>query len=126
MAEELVQGYEHSDYHEQSKPSPRPSVRHSQRLHRSVPRNNEVEEIEEELDSATSPMDPVDEHTNITDAYSSNEEASRPAAGSKKSVHSRHGSSLGDFFNNAVHSGSEKASQMQHSFCFSSEVDFVA
>lgn len=116
MAEELVQGYEHSDYHEQSKPSPRPSVRHSQRLHRSVPGNNEVEEIEEELDSATSPMDPVDEHTNTTDAYLSNEEASRSSMGSKKSVHSRHGSSLGDFFNNAVHSGSEKASQMQHSF----------
>lgn len=114
--EEPVQGYEHSDSHEQSKPSPRPSVRHSQRLHRSVPRNNEVEEIEEELDSATSPMDPVDEYTNTIDAYPSNEEASRPAVGSKKSVHSRHGSSLGDFFNNAVHSGSEKASQMQHSF----------
>lgn len=116
IVEEPVQGYEHSDSHEQSKPSPRPSVRHSQRLHRSVPRNNEVEEIEEELDSATSPMDPVDEYTNTTDAYPSNEEASRPAVGSKKSVHSRHGSSLGDFFNNAVHSGSEKASQMQHSF----------
>lgn len=116
IVEEPVQGYEHSDSHEQSKPSPRPSVRHSQRLHRSVPGNNEVEEIEEELDSATSPMDPVDEYTNTTDAYLSNEEASRPAVGSKKSVHSRHGSSLGDFFNNAVHSGSEKASQMQHSF----------
>lgn len=116
IVEEPVQGYEQSDSHEQSKPSPRPSVRHSQRLHRSVPRNNEVEEIEEELDSATSPMDPVDEYTNTTDAYPSNEEASRPAVGSKKSVHSRHGSSLGDFFNNAVHSGSEKASQMQHSF----------
>lgn len=116
IVEEPVQGYEHSDSHEQSKPSPRPSVRHSQRLHRSVPGNNEVEEIEEELDSATSPMDPVDEYTNTTDAYLSNEEVSRPAVGSKKSVHSRHGSSLGDFFNNAVHSGSEKASQMQHSF----------
>ena len=116
IVEEPVQGYEHSDSHEQSKPSPRSSVRHSQRLHRSVPRNNEVEEIEEELDSATSPMDPVDEYTNTTDAYLSNEEASRPAVGSKKSVHSRHGGSLGDFFNNAVHSGSEKASQMQHSF----------
>lgn len=116
IVEEPVQGYEHSDSHEQSKPSPRPSVRHSQRLHRSVPGNNEVEEIEEELDSATSPMDPVDEHTNTTDAYLSNEEASCSSMGSKKSVHSRHGSSLGDFFNNAVHSGSEKASQMQHSF----------
>lgn len=116
IVEEPVQGYEHSDSHEQSKPSPRPSVRHPQRLHRSVPGNNEVEEIEEELDSATSPMDPVDEYTNTTDAYPSNEEASRPAVGSKKSVHSRHGGSLGDFFNNAVHSGSEKASQMQHSF----------
>ena len=116
IVEEPVQGYEHSDSHEQSKPSPRSSVRHSQRLHRSVPRNNEVEEIEEELDSATSPMDPVDEYTNTTDAYLSNEEASRPAVGSKKSIHSRHGGSLGDFFNNAVHSGSEKASQMQHSF----------
>lgn len=116
IVEEPVQGYEHSDSHEQSKPSPRPSVRHPQRLHRSVPGNNEVEEIEEELDSATSPMDPVDEYANTTDAYLSNEEASRPAVGSKKSVHSRHGSSLGDFFNNAVHSGSEKASQMQHSF----------
>lgn len=116
IVEEPVQGYEHSDSHEQSKPSPRPSVRHSQRLHRSVPGNNEVEEIEEELDSATSPMDPVDEYTNNTDAYPSNEEASRSSVGSKKSVHSRHGSSLGDFFNNAVHSGSEKASQMQHSF----------
>lgn len=35
---------------------------------------------------------------------------------SKRSVHSRRSGSLGDFFNNAVHSGSEKASQMQHSF----------
>lgn len=116
IVEEPVQGYEHSDSHEQSKPSPRPSVRHSQRLHRSVPGNNEVEEIEEELDSATSPMDPVDGYANIPEDYPANEEASRPAVSSKKSVHSRHSGSLGDFFNNAVHSGSEKASQMQHSF----------
>lgn len=116
IVEEPVQGYEHSDSHEQSKPSPRPSVRHSQRLHRSVPGNNEVEEIEEELDSATSPMDPVDGYANILEDYPANEEASRPAVSSKKSVHSRHSGSLGDFFNNAVHSGSEKASQMQHSF----------
>lgn len=116
MAEEPVQGYASSDSHAQSKPSPRPSVRHSQRLHRSVPRNNEVEEIEEELDSATSPMDPVDEYANAPEDYPANEEASRPAVSSKRSVHSRHSGSLGDFFNNAVHSGSEKATQMQHSF----------
>ena len=116
IVEEPVQGYEHSDSHEQSKPSPRPSVRHSQRLHRSVPGNNEVEEIEEELDSATSPMDPVDGYANIPEDYPANEGSSRPAVSSKKSVHSRHSGSLGDFFNNAVHSGSEKASQMQHSF----------
>ncbi len=64
IVEETVQGHEHFGSHDQGKPSPRSSVRHSQRLHRSVPRNNEVEEIEEELDSATSPMEPVDEYTN--------------------------------------------------------------
>ena len=61
-------------------------------------------------------MDPVDEYTNAPEVYPANEEASRPAVSSKRSVHSRRSGSLGDFFNNAVHSGSEKASQMQHSF----------
>lgn len=114
--EEPVQGNEHFDSREQSKPSPRPSVRHSQRLHRSVPRGNEVEEIEEELDSATSPMHSVEEYENAPETYSVDEEFSRSAMPSKRSVHSRHGGSLGDFFNNAVHSGTEKASQVQHSF----------
>lgn len=116
IVEEAVQGHEHFGSHDQGKPSPRSSVRHSQRLHRSVPRNNEVEEIEEELDSATSPIEPVDEYTNTPEYYPANEEASRPAVNSRRSVHSRRSGSLGDFFNNAVHSGSEKASQMQHSF----------
>lgn len=116
IVEETVQGHEHFSSHDQGKPSPRSSVRHSQRLHRSVPGNNEVEEIEEELDSATSPMDPVNEYTNTPEDYPANEEASRPAVSSKRSVHSRRSGSLGDFLNNAVHSGSEKASQMQHSF----------
>lgn len=114
--EEPVQGNEHFESHEQGKPSPRPSVRHSQRLHRSVPRGNEVEEIEEELDLATSPMSPVEEFANAPEAYSANEEFSRSTTPSKRSVHSRHGGSLGGFFNNAVHSGTEKASQVQHSF----------
>ena len=45
IVEESVQEHEHFSPHDQGKPSPRPSVRHSQRLHRSVPRNNEVEEM---------------------------------------------------------------------------------
>ena len=98
--------------HHQTKPTPRPSVRHSQRLHRSAPRRHEVdeiEEIEEEVASSTAPMQPVESFGGASSEPI--EDAHQEAAS-----HSAHGGSFGEFLNNAVHSGAEKASQMQHSF----------
>ena len=98
---------------EHRKPSPRPSVRHSQRLHRSMPRMHEVEELEEEAVSGTAPMEPVEASAEATGelpvAHRSHQE---PEA----SEHSAHTGTFSTFLNNAMHSGAEKASQMQHTF----------
>ena len=98
---------------EHRKPSPRPTVRHSQRLHRSMPHMHEVEELEDEAVSGTAPMEPVEASPEATGelpvAHRQEQEAEAPE-------HTSHTSSFGAFLNNAMHSGAEKASKMQHTF----------
>lgn len=101
-------------HHEAPMPAPRPSVRHSQRLHRSMPRRNEVEEIEEEVASSTAPMEPVE--ASSTAELQAVEEPAAPSPRPSASNHTNHGGSFSEFLNNAVHTGAEKASHMQHSF----------
>lgn len=95
-------------------PAPRPSARHSQRLHRSIPRRNEAEEIEEEVASSTAPMEPVE--ASNTAEMQAVEEAAAPAPRPSASSHTNRGGSFSELLNNAVHTGAEKASHMQHSF----------
>lgn len=98
------------------KPTPRPSVRHSQRLHRSAHKKHEIEEIEEEVGSNTASMEPIENSSEVTGELP----IAEPAAPSLESYEApepvHRGGSFGEFLNNAVHSGAEKASQMQHSF----------
>lgn len=99
--------------HERRQPTPRPSVRHSQRLHRMASRKHEVEEIEEEVVSETAPMEPIEASDGTTGELPAVEQYEAPADPQPRSSHN---SSFSEMLSNAVHSGTEKASKMQHSF----------
>lgn len=98
---------------EHRKPSPRPTVRHSQRLHRSMPHMHEVEELEDEAVSGTAPMEPVEASPEATGELPV---AHRQEQEAEATEHTSHTGSFGEFLNNAMHSGAEKASKMQHTF----------
>lgn len=101
---------------EHHKPTPRPSVRHSQRLHRTAFKKHEVEEIEEEVASSTAPMESVEDSVEATGELPVTHLDSDSALAHEAPEPARHGGSFGEFLNNAMHNGAEKASQMQHSF----------
>ena len=101
---------------ERRKPTPRPTVRHSQRLHHTAHKKHEVEEIEEEVASNTAPMEPVESPVEATGELPVTPSAAESEVFDEPAEPAHHGGSFGEFLNNAMHTGAEKASQMQHSF----------